>query len=165
MQGRTTHILFAPANGCHGEGHGCGGDRKYMGELLNIHFEQIEVGEVISLGVVAVDGASLEIYVERFLPGWDDSYGAPDGMLYALWTRLSFDACSRWAGFKMLAVDGVRYLRNPPAGELLRGRVTIMGKDPVGDNKGVVIAQQDLLDEAGRLVFSCLTRSLVARQS
>lgn len=136
-----------------------------MDELLNIHFEQIEVGQVISLGVVAVDEASVKIYIERFLPSWNDSYGAPDGMLYALWSRLSFEACRRWSGFKMLAVDGVRYLRNPPSGELLRGRVTIMGKDPVGDNKGVVIAQQDMLDEAGRLVFSCLTRALVARQS
>ncbi|WP_312134600.1 acyl dehydratase [Brevundimonas sp.] len=136
-----------------------------MDELLNIHFEQIEVGQVISLGVVAVDEASVKIYIERFLPSWNDSYGAPDGMLYALWSRLSFEACCRWSGFKMLAVDGVRYLRNPPAGELLRGRVTILGKDPVGDNKGVVIAQQDMLDEAGRLVFSCLTRALVARQS
>ena len=30
--------------------------------------------------------------------------------------------------------------------------------------EGLVIAQQDLLDEAGRLVFSCLTRALVARR-
>ena len=29
--------------------------------------------------------------------------------------------------------------------------------------KGIVIAQHDLLDEAGRLVFSCLTRSVFAR--
>ena len=29
--------------------------------------------------------------------------------------------------------------------------------------KGVVIAQHDLLDEAGRLVFSCLTRSVFRR--
>ena len=65
---------------------------------------------------------------------------------------------------KTLAVDGLRFLRNPPAGELMRGRLTVMGKDPVGDEKGVVIAQQDLLDEAGRLVFSCLTRALVARR-
>lgn len=134
-----------------------------MSDLMNIHFEQIEVGQVHSLGVVAVDPTSLQMFVERFLPGWDDSYGAPDGMVYVLWSRLCHDGCSRWAGFKMLAVDGVRYLRNPPAGELLRGRITIMGKDPVGDTKGVVIAQQDLLDEAGKLVFSCLTRSLVTR--
>ena len=65
---------------------------------------------------------------------------------------------------KVLAVDGLRYQRNPPAGELIRGRMTVMGKDPVGDAKGIVIAQHDLLDEAGRLVFSCLTRSLLARR-
>lgn len=54
-------------------------------------------------------------------------------------------------------------MRNPPVGELLRGRMTVMGKDPVGEGKGIVIAQHDLLDEAGRLVFSCLTRSIFAR--
>jgi hypothetical protein len=54
-------------------------------------------------------------------------------------------------------------MRNPPAGELMRGRMTVMGKDPVGDEKGIVIAQHDLLDEAGRLVFSCLTRSVFSR--
>ncbi len=53
-------------------------------------------------------------------------------------------------------------MRNPPPGEMLRGRMTVMAKDPVGDAKGIVIAQHDLLDEAGRLVFSCLTRSLFA---
>lgn len=135
-----------------------------MGDLLNIHFEQIEIGQVLSTGVIAVDEASLAAFIERFLPGWDEGYGAPDAMVYALWSRLSQDVCARWSGFKLLAVDGVRYMRNPPVGELLRGRVTIMGKDPVGDTKGVVIAQHDLLDEAGRLVFSCLTRALVARQ-
>lgn len=135
-----------------------------MGDLLNVTFEQIEIGQVLGTGVVAVDEASLKVFVERFLPGWDEGYGAPDSMVYALWCRLSQDVCSRWSGFKLLAVDGVRFMRNPPVGELLRGRVTIMGKDPVGDSKGVVIAQQDLLDEAGRLVFSCLTRALVSRQ-
>ena len=54
-------------------------------------------------------------------------------------------------------------MRNPPAGEVLRGRMTIMGKDAVGEDKGIVFAQHDLLDEAGRLVFSCLTRSVFAR--
>jgi len=63
-----------------------------------------------------------------------------------------------------VAVDGLRYLRNPPAGELMRGRMTVMGKDPVGDEKGIVIAQHDLLDESGRLVFSCLTRALLTRR-
>ncbi|GAA0778814.1 MAG: acyl dehydratase [Brevundimonas sp.] len=135
-----------------------------MTEPLHIHFEDLEIGQVIPLGACAVDAAALDLFAERFLPGWDVAYGAPEAMVYALWSRLAADRTSGWAGAKTLAVDGLRFLRSPPAGELLRGRLTIMGKDPVGDEKGVVIAQQDLLDEAGRLVFSCLTRALVARR-
>jgi acyl dehydratase len=85
-------------------------------------------------------------------------------MVYALWSRLFADRAAGWAQSKVLAVDGLRYLRNPPAGELMRGRMTVMGKDPVGDEKGIVIAQHDLLDESGRLVFSCLTRALLTRR-
>ena len=47
--------------------------------------------------------------------------------------------------------------------ETLRARMTVMGKDPVGEGKGIVIASHDLLDEEGRLVFSCLTRSVFSR--
>ena len=135
-----------------------------MTEPLNVHFEDLEIGQVIPLGACAVDAAALDLFAERFQPGWDVAYGAPEAMVYALWSRLAADRTSGWAGAKTLAVDGLRFLRSPPAGELLRGRLTIMGKDPVGDEKGVIIAQQDLLDEAGRLVFSCLTRALVARR-
>ena len=135
-----------------------------MSEPLHVHFEDLAVGEVVPLGACMVDEAAMEVFVERFAPGWDVSYGAPDAMVYALWSRLFADKVSGWAQSKVLAVDGLRYMRNPPAGELMRGRMTIMGKDPVGDAKGIVIAQHDLLDEAGRLVFSCLTRSLLARR-
>ncbi len=135
-----------------------------MTEPLLVHFEDLGVGEVVPLGACMVDAASLDLFVDRFLPGWDAAYGAPDAMVYALWSRLFADKASGWAQSKVLAVDGLRYMRNPPAGELMRGRMTVMGKDPVGDEKGIVIAQHDLLDEAGRLVFSCLTRSLLARR-
>ena len=135
-----------------------------MSEPLHVHFEDLAVGEVAPLGACMVDEAAMEVFVERFAPGWDVSYGAPDAMVYALWSRLFADKVSGWAQSKVLAVDGRRYQRNPPAGELRRGRMTVMGKDPVGDEKGIVIAQHDLLDEAGRLVFSCLTRALLARR-
>lgn len=135
-----------------------------MSEPLHVHFEDLAVGEVIPLGACMVDEAAMEVFVERFSPGWDVTYGAPDAMVYALWSRLFADKVSSWAQSKVLAVDGLRYLRNPPSGELMRGRMTVMGKDPVGDDKGIVIAQHDLLDEAGRLTFSCLTRALLARR-
>ncbi|HRO32763.1 MAG TPA: acyl dehydratase [Brevundimonas sp.] len=135
-----------------------------MSGTLNVHFEDLGVGQVIPLGACAVDQAALDLFVERFSPGWDAAYGAPDAMVYALWSRLAAEKAAGWAQTKVLAVDGLRFMRNPPAGELLRGRLTVMGKDPVGDDKGILIAQHDLLDEAGRLVFSCLMRTVLTRR-
>jgi hypothetical protein len=135
-----------------------------MSEPLHTHFEDIGVGEVIPLGACMVDEAALAVFVERFAPGWDTGYGAPDAMIYALWSRLFAEKSGTWAQSKVLAIDGLRFMRNPPPGELMRGRMTVMGKDPVGDDKGIVIASHDLLDEAGRLVFSCLTRAVFVRR-
>lgn len=135
-----------------------------MSDALHVHFEDLDVGQVLQLGACAVDEAGLSLFAERFAPGWDVAYGAPDAMVYALWSRLAADKAAGWAQTKVLAVDGLRFMRNPPTGELLRGRMTVMGKDPVGDEKGMIIAQHDLLDEGGRLVFSCLTRALFTRR-
>ena len=135
-----------------------------MSDPLLVHYEDLETGQVVPLGACAVDPAALDVFVERFAPGWDTAYGAPDAMVYVLWSRLAAEKSGGWAQTKVLAVDGLRYLRNPPPGELLRGRITVMGKDPVGDEKGIVIASHDLLDEGGRLVFSCLPRALFARR-
>ena len=125
-------------------------------------FDDLTMGQVIPLGVIMLDRRAIEGFCQLFAPTWDIEQGAPDAMVYAIWYRLEADAKDAPTG-KRLAVDALRWVRNPPVGELLRGRMTVMGLDPVGDTKGVVIAQHDLLDEAGRLVFSCLTRSVVGR--
>ena len=126
-------------------------------------YDAIEIGQVVSLGVVMVDEATLNQFIKAFAPAWSAQAGAPDSMTYALWARLDADAAATWPQTKRLGVDALRWSRNPPVGELLRCRMTVMAKDPVGDDKGIVIASHDLLDEAGRLVFSCLTRSVFAR--
>jgi acyl dehydratase len=126
-------------------------------------FDDISIGQVINLGAVAVDAAALDAFIRAFATGWASERGAPDAMVYALWSRLEEHASADWPQTKRLGVDALRWARNPPVGELLRGRMTVMGKDPVGEDKGIIIAQHDLLDEAGRLVFSCLTRSVFAR--
>ncbi len=126
------------------------------------HFDDIQVGQVISLGVMAVDARSLHSFCEHMAPGWAKADGAPDAFVYAIWSRLDSEAAAGWPQTKRLGVDALRWTRNPPEGELLRGRMTVLAKDPVGPDKGIVIAQHDLLDEAGRLVFSCLTRSVFA---
>jgi hypothetical protein len=126
-------------------------------------FDDIEIGQVASLGAARIDEAALKAFVASFAPGWTLDRGAPDAMVYALWSKLDAVAATDWPQTKRLGVDALRWMRNPPIGELIRGRMTIMGKDAVGDGKGIVFAQHDLLDEAGRLVFSCLTRSVYAR--
>lgn len=128
-------------------------------------FDDLRVGQVAPLGVCAVDGDVVAAFCKSFAGHWDTEDGAPDAMIYALWAKLDAEAASRWPQTKRLGVDALRWARNPPAGELLRGRMTVLAKDPVGDDKGVVIAQHDLLDEAGRLVFSCLTRSVYSTRA
>jgi hypothetical protein len=126
-------------------------------------FDDIEIGQVVNLGQAAVDPQALATFCKAFTPGWAVERGAPDAMVFSIWARLDAVASTDWPQTKRLGVDALRWMRNPPAGELLRGRMTIMAKDPVGEEKGIVIAQHDLLDEAGRLVFSCLTRSVFTR--
>jgi hypothetical protein len=126
-------------------------------------FDDIQIGQVVPLGAAAVDPDVLLAFIAAFTPGWTEDRGAPDAMVYAIWARLDAVAATDWPQTKRLGVDALRWMRNPPAGELLRGRMTVMAKDPVGEEKGIVIAQHDLLDEAGRLVFSCLTRSVFRR--
>jgi hypothetical protein len=126
-------------------------------------FDDIEIGQVASLGAVRIEPDALNAFIAAFAPGWTADRGAPDSMVYSLWAKLDAEASADWPQTKRLGVDALRWMRNPPAGELVRGRMTIMGKDSVGDGKGIVFAQHDLLDEAGRLVFSCLTRSVYAR--
>ena len=126
------------------------------------HFDDIQVGQVTSLGMIAVDSRSLQGFCDTLAPGWAKADGAPDAFTYAVWARLDTEASAGWPQTKRLGVDALRWMRNPPEGELLRGRMTVLAKDPVGPDKGIVIAQHDLLDEAGRLVFSCLTRSIFA---
>jgi hypothetical protein len=126
-------------------------------------FDEIQIGQVVNLGTLPIEEGALEAFTSAFAPDWDVSRGAPDAMLYSIWCRLESEAAAGWPQTKRLGVDALRWLRNPPAGETLRGRMTVMAKDPVGEGKGIVIAQHDLLDEAGRLVFTCLVRSVFAR--
>lgn len=126
-------------------------------------FDDLWIGQVASIGAGVISEEDLASFCKTYAPTWNPEDGLPDALIFALWSRLETEASAAWPQTKRLAVDALRWSRNPPPGELLRGRLTVMGKDAVGDTKGVVIAQHDLLDEAGRLVFSCLTRSVFQR--
>lgn len=126
-------------------------------------FDDLWIGQVVSLGACVASEDDVKTFCANWAPDWPVDQGIPEAMIYAIWSQLEASASCDWPQTKRLAVDALRWMRTAPAGELLRGRLTIMGKDAVGETKGVIIAQNDLVDEAGRLVFSCLTRSIFQR--
>jgi hypothetical protein len=126
-------------------------------------FDDLWIGQVASIGAGVISEDELKAFCKVYAPTWNCDDGVPEALIFVLWSKLEAEASSHWPMTKRLAVDALRWMRNPPPGELLKCRLTIMGKDAVGDTKGVVIAQHDVIDEAGRLVFSCLTRSVFQR--
>ena len=55
-------------------------------------FDDLEIGQVISLGAIALDRRALDSFCSTFAPHWDPANGAPDAMVYAIWSRLEADA-------------------------------------------------------------------------
>ena len=128
-------------------------------------FDDIQIGQVEYLGEAIVEPQALDAFIAAFAPGWTADRGCPDTMTFAIWSKLDGAATSKWPQTKRVGVDALRWLRNPPAGDVLRARMTVMAKDEVGEDKGIVFAQQDLIDADGRLVFTCLTRSVFRRRA
>ena len=89
--------------------------------LMPDTFDEIQIGQVVTLGTLPIEEAALEAFTQSFAPDWDVSRGAPDAMLYAMWCRLETEASQGWPQTKRLGVDALRWLRNPPAGEIMRG--------------------------------------------
>lgn len=124
------------------------------------YFNEIAVGRVENLGHAAVDRDAMAAFCAAYAPGWNLDEGLPEALIFAVWSKLEAQAAAGWPRNRRVATDALRFARNPAPGELLRARMTILGKDQVGETKGIILAQHDLLDESGRLVFSCLTRNV-----
>src|SRR4051812_20861516 len=72
-------------------------------------FDDIEIGQVVSLGEVRIDSRALDAFIEAFAPGWPPERGAPDAMVYAIWTRLDAASVVGWPQTKRLGVDALRW--------------------------------------------------------
>ena len=51
-------------------------------------FDDIQIGQVVSLGAAAVDPEALNAFIGAFTPGWAVERGAPDAMVFSMWARL-----------------------------------------------------------------------------
>ena len=124
-------------------------------------FDDIQIGQVEYLGECIVEPEALDQFIRAFAPGWTPDRGAPDTMTFAIWSKLDGGASARWPQTKRIGVDALRWVRNPPAGDILRARMTIMGKDPVGEDKGIVFVREPKAESYGTVaVFEDLYGNL-----
>ena len=79
-------------------------------------FDDFQIGQVHSLGVAAVDAKALDAFIAAFSPGWEASRGAPDAMVYAIWSRLEIEAGDRFAN--AVRADVGRHFRDDGRCEL-----------------------------------------------
>ncbi len=80
------------------------------------HFEDIEVGQVVSLGVMRLTEDMLESFNEAFAPERDVAEGASDALVYAVWASLDARISAEWPQTKRLGVDAAALGAQPAGG-------------------------------------------------
>jgi hypothetical protein len=135
-------------------------------------FDDISVGYTHTFGAAAVLADDIAVFTERFAPhlplnpetkGASHSPPAPQAHVYALWSRMLWDETRAWPVLARLGQDALRWYKTAHAGDTLSIRLTFVSKQPIGDDRGILIAQHDVLNQNGELVMSLMTRTMVGR--
>jgi hypothetical protein len=134
-------------------------------------FDDIPIGYVHHFGEAAVAGEDIALFVERFAPHLPlnpearapAAQPAAQAHVYALWSRMLWDETKDWPVLSRLGQDALRWYKTAHAGDLLSVRLTFMSKQPIGDDRGILITQHDVLNQSGELVMSLMTRTVMAR--
>jgi acyl dehydratase len=137
------------------------------------YFDDIPVGFTHVFGSASVDADDIALFAERFAPHLPlnveasssaSSAPAPQAQVYALWSRMLWDETRDWPVLARLGQDALRWYKTAHAGDVLTIRLTFVSKQPIGDDRGILIAQHDVLNQSGELVMSLMTRTMVARR-
>lgn len=88
---------------------------------------------------------------------------AAQAHIYALWSRMLWDETKDWPVRARLGQDALRWYKTAHAGDVLSVRLTFLSKQTIADDRGILIAQHDMLNQNGELVMSLMTRTLMAR--
>ena len=137
------------------------------------YFDDIPVGYTHVFGMAAVDGGDIALFSERFAPHLPLNPEAKTPMptppaaqahVYALWSRMLWDETKDWPVLSRLGQDALRWYKTAHAGDTLSIRLTFMSKQEIGDDRGILIAQHDVLNQHGELVMSLMTRAVVGRR-
>lgn len=135
-------------------------------------FDKLRIGLAVTTEPLALSIDDIRMFHQHFAPymplggGRDFSLGDPPAAqahLYAVWTRLLFDKTRDWPVISRLEQDAVRYFRPVYAGDRIRLQIRFVAKEEIDDDRGLLIAQHDLLDENEEIVMSIMTRTMMKR--
>lgn len=135
------------------------------------YFDDIPVGYVHQFGKATVDGEDLVLFQQRFAPylplksegDGAESPPAAQAHVFALWSRMLWEETKDWPVLARLGQDAVRWYKTAHAGDVLSIRLTFMSKQPINESRGILIAQHDVLNQAGELVMTLMTRTVIGR--
>ena len=137
------------------------------------YFDDLPVGYIHVFGQAGVSAEDIALFGERFAPHLPlnteakapvTSPPAAQAHVYALWSRMLWDETKDWPVLARLGQDALRWYKTAHAGDTLSIRLTFMSKQEIGDDRGILIAQHDVLNQHGELVMSLMTRTVVQRQ-
>lgn len=135
------------------------------------YFDDIPVGYVHQFGTASVDATDLALFQERFAPylplssegAASVSPPAAQAHVYALWSRMLWEETKDWPVLARLGQDALRWYKTAHAGDVLSMKITFMSKQPINDSRGILITQHDVLNQAGELVMTLMTRTVMGR--
>jgi acyl dehydratase len=139
-------------------------------------FDDIRVGVVRKFGGIDVRAGDIVLFVERFAPHLPlratqgavapsaRGPAAPQALLYGLWTRMLWEETGTWPVRARLGQDALRWYKTAHAGDTLSVKLCFVAKDDVAIDHGLLIAQHDVMNQEGELIFSIMTRTLIDKE-
>jgi acyl dehydratase len=135
------------------------------------YFDDIPLGYVHVFGAAALTAEDIDLFHERFSPPVSVGAEAAQAALkpaaqahvYALWSRMLWDETKDWPVIARLGQDVLRWYKAARAGDVLKVRLEFVSKQPVADDRGIVVTQHEVLNQHGELVMALMTRTVVAR--
>ncbi len=137
------------------------------------YLDDIPLGYTHACGSHTLSADDIALFKQRFAPHLplaqgeggaeaDDVYAA-QAHVYAVWSSLLWDETRTWPVLARLGQDALRWYRAAEPGDELRLKVTFVGKQPVNDARGILIASHEVVNQNGELVMALMTRTVMAR--
>jgi hypothetical protein len=132
-------------------------------------FDDIPQGYVHVFGAASVSAEDVALFRERFGPHAPSAAArgndAAQAHVFALWSRMFWEETKDWPILALLGEDALRWSTPAKVGDVLQVRMEFVAKEPLSAERGILIAQHEVLNQDGELVMALMTRTVMARTS